>query len=49
MDIQQNPKGTRQFLIAALLTAALTGCATSREQPPAANANAAAAPEAALR
>jgi putative membrane protein len=43
----QNRKGTGQFLIAALVTAALGGCATSREQPPAANANtsAAAAPE----
>ena len=49
MDILQNRKGTGQFLIAALVAAALGGCSTSREQPPAANANAnvAAAPAAA--
>jgi putative membrane protein len=49
MDILQNRRGTGQVLIAALVAAALGGCATSREQPPVANANAnvAAAPEAA--
>jgi len=47
MDTLQNHKGSRQFLIAALVAAALSGCATSREQPPAANANVAAAPSAA--
>jgi putative membrane protein len=49
MDILRNGKGTRQFLIAALVAAALGGCGTSREQPPAANAdaNVAAAPAAA--
>ena len=38
MRIQENLKGSRQFFIAALVIAALTGCSTSREQPPA-NAN----------
>jgi putative membrane protein len=49
MDILQNRRGTGKVLIAALVAAALGGCATSREQPPVANANAnvAAAPEAA--
>jgi putative membrane protein len=49
MDILQSHRGTGQVLIAALVAAALGGCATSREQPPVANANAnvAAAPEAA--
>jgi putative membrane protein len=47
MDIQQNRKGTRAFLLAALLAAALSGCSTSREQPPAATAKAATAPAAA--
>src|ERR1700676_2907654 len=49
MNILQNRRGTGQVLIAALVVAALGGCATSREQPPVANANAniAAAPEAA--
>jgi putative membrane protein len=37
--MRQNRKGSR-FLIAALVAAALSGCSTSREQPPAANANA---------
>jgi hypothetical protein len=37
--MRQNRKGSR-LLIAALVAAALTGCSTSREQPPAANANA---------
>jgi len=51
MDILQNRKGIGKFLIAVLVAAALGGCATSREQPPAANANAnvAAAPRAAHR
>ena len=39
MAMRQNRKGSR-FLIAALVAAALSGCSTSREQPPAANANA---------
>jgi putative membrane protein len=49
MDILQNRRGTGKVLIAALVAAALGGCAISREQPPVANANAnvAAAPEAA--
>ena len=49
MNIFQNPKDTRQFLIAALVAVALTGCGTSRQQPPAANTNGnvAAAPAAA--
>ena len=47
MDILQNRRRTGEFLIAALVAAALGGCGTSREQPPAANANVAAAPEAA--
>jgi putative membrane protein len=47
MDTLQNHQGSRQFLIAALVAAALSGCATSREQPPAANANLSVAPAAA--
>ena len=47
MDILQNRKGSRRFLIAALVAAALAGCGTSREQPPAANANVATLSEAA--
>jgi putative membrane protein len=47
MDTEQNRKSIREFLIVALVAAALGGCATSREQPPAVNANVAAAPEAA--
>ena len=49
MDILQNHRSTGKFLIAALIVGALGGCATSREQPPVANAKAtvAAAPEAA--
>jgi putative membrane protein len=39
MKIQRNRKGTGQFLIAALVAAALSGCATSRQQPSDANAN----------
>jgi putative membrane protein len=46
MGIRQNLKSTGQVLIAALITAALSGCSTSREQPPVANANVAAAPAA---
>jgi putative membrane protein len=48
MKIQQNRKGTGQFLIAALVAAALSGCATSRQQPSVENtsANAAATPAA---
>jgi putative membrane protein len=46
MDILQNRRSTGKSLIAALVAAALCGCGTSREQPPAANANVAAAPEA---
>jgi len=38
MRIQKTLKGSRQFFIAALVAAALTGCSASREQPPA-NAN----------
>jgi putative membrane protein len=51
MDILHNRKGIGKFLIAVLVAAALGGCATSREQPPAANANAnvAAAPQTAHR
>jgi predicted outer membrane protein len=37
--MRQTRKGSR-FLVAALVAAALSGCSTSREQPPAANANA---------
>jgi putative membrane protein len=40
MDILQDRKGIGKFLIAVLVAAALGGCATSREQPPPANANA---------
>ena len=47
MDMQQTRRRTGTFLIATLVTAALGGCGTSREQPPAATANVAAAPEAA--
>lgn len=48
MYILHNPKGTRRFLIAALVAGALTGCGTSRQQPAAnTNANGAAAPAAA--
>jgi putative membrane protein len=48
MKIQQNRKGTGQFLIAALVAAALSGCATSRQQPSVENtsANAPATPAA---
>ena len=48
MNILQNPKATGQFLIAAIVAAALSGCATSRKQPSAANTatNAAAVPAA---
>ena len=50
MDILQNRKVTRKFLIAAVVAATLGACSTSRQQPPATNANttnAFAAPEAA--
>jgi putative membrane protein len=40
MDTLQNRKGIIQFVVAALVAAALCGCAPSREQPPASNANA---------
>jgi predicted outer membrane protein len=48
MKIQQNRKGTGQFLFAAVVAAALTGCAASRQQPSAENtsANALATPAA---
>src|SRR6202158_4168778 len=49
MDILQNRKGIGKFLFAVLVAAALGGCATSREQPLAANANVAVAPRAAHR
>ncbi len=42
MHIHENLRASRQFLLAALVAAALTGCSTSREQPPA-NTNTAAA------
>lgn len=42
MNTPQNRRGTGTFLIAALFVAALGGCGTSREQPPAANTNASA-------
>jgi putative membrane protein len=47
MDIPQNSKATRKFFIVALVAATLSACSTSRQQPPAANANTnvAAAPE----
>ena len=41
MHIHENLRASRQFLLAALVAAALTGCSTSREQPPA-NTNTAA-------
>ena len=49
MEILQNRRGTGGVLIAVLVAVALCGCATSRKQPPATNANAnvVAAPEAA--
>jgi putative membrane protein len=49
MDILQNRKATRKFLIAAVVAATLAACSTSRQQPPATNANTnvVAAPEAA--
>ena len=49
MDILQRRKATRNFLIAAVLAATLGACSTSRQQPPATNANTnfVAAPEAA--
>jgi putative membrane protein len=49
MDILQNRRATGRVLIAVLVAAALSGCAASRKQPPATNANAsvAAVPEAA--
>ncbi|MGO9452735.1 MAG: DUF4142 domain-containing protein [Candidatus Binataceae bacterium] len=47
MDILQNCRRTGKFFIAALVTAVLSGCSTSRDQPPAANANVAAPPAAA--
>jgi len=40
MDVQQNWKVATPFIIAALVGAALSGCSTSREQPPPANADA---------
>jgi len=46
MHIHENLRASRQFLLAALVAAALTGCSTSREQPPA-NTNTAAAQPAA--
>jgi putative membrane protein len=48
MDILQNRKATKKFLIGAVVAATLGACSTSRQQPPAANANSnvAAAPEA---
>ena len=47
MDILQNRKATRKFFIVAVVAATLSACSTSRQQPPAANANTnvAAAPE----
>jgi putative membrane protein len=47
MDMQQNRRRTATFLIAALVAAALSGCGTSRQQPPVANADVVAAPVAA--
>ena len=48
MEIQRNHKGIREFVIPALVAAVLGGCATSREQPPAAaNADVALSREAA--
>jgi putative membrane protein len=47
MDLHQNRRPTGKFLFAALVAVALAGCGTSREQPPAATANVAPAPEAA--
>jgi putative membrane protein len=49
MGIQKNRKGTRPLIIVALVAGALSGCSTSREQPPAAkvHANVVAAPAAA--
>ena len=49
MDILQSRKATRKFLIAAVVAATLGACSTSRQQPPATNANTnfVAAPEAA--
>src|SRR3984957_16766543 len=47
MHIHEKLRAARQFFVAALVAAALTGCSTSREQPPAnANATVAAAPAA---
>jgi putative membrane protein len=44
MHLQQSHKGIGRFLIAAIVAAALGGCATSREQPSAAASNASALP-----
>jgi putative membrane protein len=47
MHIHEKLRASRQFFIAALVAAALTGCSTSRDQPPAnASATVAAAPAA---
>jgi putative membrane protein len=40
MHILQNRKHIRPLVVAALVAATLSSCSTSREQPPAANANA---------
>lgn len=45
MKIQQDGRGIREFLISALVAVVISGCSTSREQPPAANTNVAVAPE----
>lgn len=44
MHLLQSDKGIGRYLVAAILAAALGGCATSREQPPAAASNATALP-----
>jgi putative membrane protein len=49
MHILPNSKRIKLFLIAAVVAAASSGCSTSREQPPAANANGVAAVPAAAQ
>jgi putative membrane protein len=44
MDVLRNRLGKRELLIGALVVSALSGCAISRKQPPAANANIVAVP-----
>jgi putative membrane protein len=46
MDTSRNYLGTRELLIAALVVSALTGCGTSRNQPPTGAASIASATEA---